>query len=169
MRSDRVITCRVGVRLEGCTQANPSLTHCEEERGLILNPNTSSSWSTERLDNDGLFELNTYYGAFDLEGSAPFIDPPSKYFPLKRADRPEQYTLGRVFLHGAYVVADYERQSFSVSQALFPDASKESNSSMVGMTPLGAEQKPALGKAAIAGVAVGLGLRLLLTVAVLLW
>lgn len=59
------------VRPEGCIQANPNLTHCEDSRGLLFGPNKSSTWSIERLDNDGLFELNTYYEGFlNLTGNA---------------------------------------------------------------------------------------------------
>lgn len=59
------------VRPEGCTQANPNLTNCEDSRGLAFNPNESTSWSTERLDNNGLFQLNTCYEGFlNLTGAA---------------------------------------------------------------------------------------------------
>lgn len=42
-----------------------------------------------------------------------------------RAREETQYTLGRVFLQEAYVIADYDRGNFSVSQALFPPTSSE--------------------------------------------
>lgn len=46
-----------------------------------------------------------------------------RYFPLKRADNDTQYTLGRVFLQNAYVIANYEFFNFSVHQANYPDTS----------------------------------------------
>ena len=46
-----------------------------------------------------------------------------RYFPLKRADKDTQYTLGRVFLQNAYVIANYEFFNFSVHQAKYPDTS----------------------------------------------
>lgn len=71
------------------------------------------------------------------------------------------------------MTADYDRQTFSVSQALFPDASKESNSSIEGIAPPGTEQAqahaPVLSKGGIAGVAVGAGMGTLLIAAVLFW
>ncbi|KAK4541286.1 hypothetical protein LTR36_008202 [Oleoguttula mirabilis] len=63
------------------------------------------------------------YAAFDLNVTLPITNGPSRYFPLQRAQNSTQYTLGRVFLQEAYVVADYDRQIFSVSQALFPSTS----------------------------------------------
>jgi hypothetical protein len=109
-----------------------------------LNPSFTFTLGHEDSDSDSTnstVDITLPYEAFDLTGSPPFVDPSSRYFPLKRADRADQYTLGRVFLQGAYVIADYERQNFTVSQALFPDASKESNSTaLVGITPLGFEK-----------------------------
>ena len=61
------------------------------------------------------------YGAFDLSLTADFpgVDAATRYFPLRRAANATQFTLGRAFLQHAYVVADYERQTFSVNQADF--------------------------------------------------
>ncbi|CAD6591030.1 MAG: hypothetical protein ASARMPREDX12_004894 [Alectoria sarmentosa] len=43
------------------------------------------------------------------------------YFPLRQAVNESQYTLGRAFLQEAYVIVDYERSNFSVSQCRFED------------------------------------------------
>lgn len=64
------------------------------------------------------------YAAFDLNVSAPLVTSTSRYFPLKRAQNSSQYTLGRVFLQAAYIIADYDRSNFSVAQALFPSTSE---------------------------------------------
>lgn len=45
------------------------------------------------------------------------------YFPLKRAANDSQYILGRTFLQSAYLSADYERNTFNLSQALYPSSS----------------------------------------------
>ena len=45
------------------------------------------------------------------------------YFPLKRAANDSQYVLGRTFLQSAYLSADYERNTFNLSQALYPSSS----------------------------------------------
>lgn len=39
------------------------------------------------------------------------------YVPIRKADDPAQYVLGRAFLQNAYIVSDYERRSFSIHQA----------------------------------------------------
>jgi hypothetical protein len=119
-----------------------------------LNPTFTLTLGHEEADGDTV-EIALPYGAFDLSGAAPFTDPPSRCFPLKRAERAEQYTLGRVFLQGAYIVTDYERQSFSVSQALFPDASKTSNTTLVGIAPPGFKESSGLSVGVLVGIVVG--------------
>ena len=60
------------------------------------------------------------YAAFDLQASYPIYENPTNYFPIRRAANESQYTIGRTFLQEAYVIADYDRQTFSVNQASFP-------------------------------------------------
>ena len=134
-----------------------------------LDPTFTLTLGHEEADGDTV-EIALPYGAFDLSGTAPFTDPPSRYFPLKRAERAEQYTLGRVFLQGAYIVTDYERQSFSVSQTLFPDASKTSNTTLVGIAPPGFKESSGLSVGIIVGIVLGsvLGVSLL-AVALFYW
>ena len=134
-----------------------------------LNPTFTLTLGHEEADSDTV-EIALPYGAFDLSGNPPFTDPPSRYFPLKRAERAEQYTLGRVFLQGAYIVTDYERQSFTVSQAMFPDASKTSNTTLVGIAPPGyKEPSGGLGVGIIAGIVVGSVLGVLFVAAALFY
>ena len=57
------------------------------------------------------------YAAFDLEVSQPFYNTSRHYFPIRRAADEELYVLGRTFLQEAYLVVDWERGNFSVSQA----------------------------------------------------
>lgn len=63
------------------------------------------------------------YGSFDLTAEYPIVNNATRYFPLKQAQNDSQYTLGRAFLQDAYVIADYDRSNFSVSQAVFPNGS----------------------------------------------
>lgn len=56
---------------QGCTEVNPTLSNCGAERGNIYQSNLSSSWSTQRLENGGLYQLNTFEENFlDLGGNA---------------------------------------------------------------------------------------------------
>jgi len=56
---------------QGCNDANPGLANCDNNRGSIFTSNASSTWSTQRLANDGLFSLETYEeGLLGLSGNA---------------------------------------------------------------------------------------------------
>ena len=63
------------------------------------------------------------YRSFDLTAEYPIVNNATRYFPLKQAQNDSQYTLGRTFLQDAYVIADYDRSNFSVSQAVFHNGS----------------------------------------------
>ncbi|KAK5136542.1 hypothetical protein LTR08_002886 [Meristemomyces frigidus] len=67
------------------------------------------------------------YGAFDLQVEFPIVENPntSYYFPLMRAANETQYTLGRAFLQAAYLIADYERQNFTVAPSIYDYAVSE--------------------------------------------
>ncbi|KAF2109195.1 aspartic peptidase domain-containing protein [Lophiotrema nucula] len=93
------------------------------------------------------------------------------YFPLKRAANDSQYVLGRTFLQSAHISADYERNVFNLSQALYPSTS--TSESIVAILPIleetpgaggggngnnnnpGGKSSSGLGTGAIAGIAVG--------------
>jgi hypothetical protein len=93
------------------------------------------------------FMLNTSYS----------LEPGSlRYFPLKRAANDTQYTLGRVFLQNAYVIANYEFFNFSVYQARYPDTSVPE--SITALCPRGGcgATSTRLSTAAIAGIAIGI-------------
>ena len=62
---------------------------------------------TFTLSNGGSsVDIEFPYAAFDLEVDYPIVSQKTRYFPLKRADGIEQYTLGRMFLQEACVL-DY--------------------------------------------------------------
>ena len=76
--------------------------------------------------------LKIPYVAFNLQLSYPFPelysgynDSTVSYFPLRRANNTQQYTIGRTFLQETYLIVDYERNACSLSQALFPDSSQQ--------------------------------------------
>ncbi|KAG9848724.1 acid protease, partial [Aureobasidium melanogenum] len=96
------------------------------------------------------------YSAFDLTIEPPYVESEQRYFPLKRAQNSSQYTLGRVFLQEAYVVSDYGRRNFSVSQTVFPSRGVDQN--LVSIYPPGYELYDKgdrkLSAGAIAGIAI---------------
>ncbi|PQE13751.1 eukaryotic aspartyl protease protein [Rutstroemia sp. NJR-2017a BVV2] len=124
------------------------------------------------------------YPAFDLQLTFPFIpnttygsDDASKYyFPLAQASNEAQYTIGRAFLQEAYLIVDYERNNFSVHQAVHTanplyntsiiTISSPSNSAFTGNpanssagsghTTAGSEsRKMSLSSGALAGIVIG--------------
>ncbi|CAD6578830.1 MAG: hypothetical protein ASARMPRED_008861 [Alectoria sarmentosa] len=68
-------------------------------------------------------DIVMHYVSFDLMADYPIVNNKTRYFPLRQAQNDTQYTLGRAFLQDAYVIADYDRSNFSVSQAVFPNGS----------------------------------------------
>jgi hypothetical protein len=125
-------------------------------------------------------DLTLPYAAFDQKLSYPFpnLDPSLgsgnfSYFPLRKAANNTQYTIGRSFLQETYLIVDYERQNFSVSQAKFAiDA--VTNLSLVAITSPQASQyaqpKPSLSTGAKVGIGVGGALlAILIFVSIILW
>ena len=49
-----------------------------------------------------------------------YITPGQPYFPLRKAANSSQFVLGRSFLQETYLIVDFERNNFSLSQAKFP-------------------------------------------------
>ncbi|KAL8785250.1 MAG: hypothetical protein Q9195_008723 [Heterodermia aff. obscurata] len=113
--------------------------------------------------------LDLPYAAFDLQLTYPFpglnatqSSGPTNYFPLRRAANTTQYTIGRVFLQETYLTVDYERNNFSISQAVFDanaindqrliDITRPKNSTFAGPKVSSVIE---LSKAAVAGIAVG--------------
>ena len=82
---------------------------------------------TDLPGSSKIVSLALPYDAFDLQLSYPYpglvnanlFTPPIKYFPLRKASNSSQYTIGRAFLQETYLTVDYERNNFSISQAVF--------------------------------------------------
>ncbi|KAF9699757.1 hypothetical protein EKO04_002570 [Ascochyta lentis] len=101
------------------------------------------------------------YRAFDLEASWPIFNTTTRYFPLRKTSNRTQYALGRVFLQEAYLVVDWERDVFELSQAMFSDPMPEPNIITIQSSPskppapASGESTSMLSPGATAGVAVG--------------
>lgn len=118
------------------------------------------------------------YAAFDLQLTYPYIinttyaSGNKYYFPLRQAANETQYVLGRSFLQEAYIITDYDRNNFSIYQALHP-ADPTGNTSIVDITKPGANSSPGpggqstLSQTAIIGIAVGAAALLVLILALL--
>lgn len=111
------------------------------------------------------------YGAFDLQAAHPIYANATNYFPIRRATNDSQYTLGRAFLQAAYVIADYERSTFSVhqtqagsTQRIVRIAAPSDEKGTEGV--LHSTTRNKIGKPAIIGLAVGVAALLLVIVLV---
>ena len=93
------------------------------DRLLSQNPNVTFTLGSPGSTNNNTVDIVMHYGSFDLMANYPTVNNAIRYYPLKQAHNNSQYTLGRAFLQDAYVIADYDRSNFSVSQAVFPNGS----------------------------------------------
>lgn len=125
-------------------------------------------------------EIELPYGAFDLE-AREILDlngtssGTSRYFPLQRAQNDTQYALGRAFLQQAYMIVDYDRNNFSVSQAVFPDTGiTERRVPILDPSQTGAanstssssqDRSKSLGTASLVGIVIGIIVVALIAVA----
>ena len=105
-------------KVTGLYLVNDSLN----QRLLKQNPNVTFTIGSE-LSGGTTVDIVFPYAAFNLNATLPLINGSSFYFPLKQVTNESQYTLGRTFLQEAYLTVDYERSTFQVQQAVFPDQS----------------------------------------------
>ncbi|KAF2090554.1 acid protease [Saccharata proteae CBS 121410] len=98
----------------------------------------------------------------------------SYYFPLKPTEstQPTTYTLGRAFLQEAYIIADYERNNFTVASCTWPGTNP--SETIIPIYTVSDEPKPppdpssTLSPGAIAGIVIGAIAALLLLVILIL-
>lgn len=84
-----------------------------------LSPTIIFQLSPETTDGGTSMNIVLPYAAFDLQASYPYYTNSTRYFPIRRAANNTQYILGRAFLQEAYLIADYERNNFTITQAAF--------------------------------------------------
>ncbi|MCJ1342278.1 hypothetical protein MMC31_000458 [Peltigera leucophlebia] len=108
------------------------------------------NWETDQTVN-----ISLPYAAFDLIAEYPLMPNRTRYFPLVRATNDTQYTLGRAFLQEAYLIADYERSTFSISQCNWDRSLAQSIVAIPPLPRLEAKHPSHSSTAAIAGIVVG--------------
>ncbi|TVY92692.1 Candidapepsin [Lachnellula willkommii] len=119
----------------------------------------------------GFVNITLPYAAFDLQLTFPAIpnttygssNSERNYFPIKRASTQAQYTIGRAFLQEAYLITDYERNTYSIHQAVHT-SDPLGNTSIVNIsqskdsnfTPLPSnDKKTKVSTGAIVGIVIG--------------
>ncbi|KAF7502717.1 hypothetical protein GJ744_005225 [Endocarpon pusillum] len=145
---------------------------------LAQNPAITFTLSTGSAQNkDERLDITFPYAAFDLTAKPPFagLNETAYYFPLKPATDEVQYTLGRTFLQEAYMIADYDRASFSLFPAVFP---QYGTSKLISIVPpedishaTATENglKNGLSQAAIGGIVIATVIFILLVVATIVF
>lgn len=101
----------------------------------LVSSNPNISFSLAPSPGGGpTVQITFPYAAFDLMAMAPYrgLQNNTRYFPLRRALNESQYTLGRTFLQEAYLMVDWERQNFSISQVKWTPNSPQH---LVGLFP----------------------------------
>ncbi|KAI4204689.1 MAG: hypothetical protein LQ350_001004 [Teloschistes chrysophthalmus] len=123
----------------------------------LLARNASITFTLGNSDSGGqTIDITLPYDSFDLKAQPPFTSNTTKYFPLQRAINDTQYTLGRTFLQEAYLVVDWERSNFSVSQCLFdPDMTQEKLISIKSVNATTTDQNGGSSRGKTIGIAVG--------------
>ncbi|CAI6261844.1 unnamed protein product [Periconia digitata] len=96
------------------------------------------------------------YSAFDLQASYPYYNKSTNYFPIRRAANDSQYVLGRTLLQEAYLVVDYERSNFSISQATYADPAPPANLVTISPPSTSESSSSGLSSGAIAGIVIGI-------------
>ncbi|KAG7008529.1 amidophosphoribosyltransferase [Physcia stellaris] len=135
----------------------------------LQSSNASVTFTLRNPSHTGEVDITLPYAAFDLVAQYPLSTNGSlNYFPLVPATNDSQYTLGRTFFQEAYISADYERRTFTVSQCdwspssqkqnIHPISSPSTSTTSPTPSPPSTPSKPSPG--AIAGSAIG-GLALL--------
>ncbi|CAG8950327.1 hypothetical protein HYFRA_00006820 [Hymenoscyphus fraxineus] len=82
----------------------------------IAEQNPTVAFTLTNSTSKVLVDIVLPFQAFDLIAKPPLVKTLTHYFPLKRAANAGQITLGRTFLQEAYIIADYERSTFSLHQ-----------------------------------------------------
>jgi hypothetical protein len=105
------------------------------------------------------------YAALDLQAGPPTYNFSTNYFPIRRASKGS--VLGRTFLQEAYLVVDWERSNFTLSQA-----SKRGNRTrkIVAISaPSKATTTSLLSVGAIVGIAIGAVVLVVIILAFVWW
>ena len=140
----------------------------QHEKLLAQNASISFTLGNSPTGGDTIV-ITLPYNSFDLEATPPFSPNRTKYFPLQRAANETQYTLGRTFLQEAYLIVDWERGNFSVSQCLFdPNNLQEKllpiNSVNVSSNSTSISHHSSTNTGEIIGIAVGVAMVIVLLI-----
>tara|TARA_R110002003_G_scaffold121_21_gene10817 strand:+ start:3533 stop:4450 length:918 start_codon:yes stop_codon:yes gene_type:complete len=129
----------------------------------LLQWNYTITFSLSSSRSQGAIKNFTFpIDVFDLTVTYPFVNSSSRYFPLKRASRSDQYVLGRAFLQETHLSVDYDTKYFNLSQAKF--SGNDTNLVRIRPQPATIPQPSTLSSGAYAGIGIGSAVFILLLV-----
>ena len=143
----------------------------DKQHTALLNQNPTITFTLGNTVSGGpTTTIALPYAAFDLQVTYPLVSNTTSYFPLKRGANETQFVLGRTFLQEAYLTVDWERQNFTVSQAVFDSTLQNlipinpvgllPNSTSTPITPT-----PKSSNTKTIGIAVGIAILIILIIA----
>ena len=122
-RFEEVFGLRYDDSLDVYLYQNSSQRSLLENANLTFNfffsdlPESPSAGISMTITGGALLSHSLSYGFPRWNGT--FGTAPQPYFPLRKARNSTQYILGRSFLQEVYLIVDYQRNNFSISQAQF--------------------------------------------------
>ena len=146
----------------------------DSNRQRFLQSNPDITFILDSAPNSAnITSVTIPYRAFDLQASWPLYRNTTNYFPIRRSPT-GAYVLGRSFLQHAYLFVDYDRRTFNVSPAVFPDPNGSNiitvKNPWADIAPSSAApHSKSLGVGAIAGIAVAGGVVFLGILFVIWW
>lgn len=124
----------------------------------LIAQNATVTFALQNSTKGAPVEVSLPYASFDLVAAYPLAANSTRYFPLARATNSSQYTIGRTFFQEAYVTADYERRTFTVSQCTWDPAAQQNITAIKSLAdqqiPTRSDSKHISG-GAIAGIVLG--------------
>lgn len=113
----------------------------DSQLGKLNNANISFTFTlADSVDSGHAVNITIPFDAFHQKLTYPYPNLPRSalksglsYFPLRKLTNSTHYTLGRAFLQEAYLIVDYGRSNFSLSQARF-EADAVSNTDIVSIS-----------------------------------
>lgn len=119
-------------------------------------------------------DISLPYAALDLTARPPYkgLANETKYFPIRRAEKENQFVLGRTFLQEAYLIVDWERQNFSVSPCNWAYGQSANVTQIISPSytgELAGKNGIHLSTGAIIGIAMGGGFTFAMIVFALVW
>lgn len=145
----------------------------QHQQLLAENPNITFTLG-EKFVTNSTVDIVLPYSAFDLRAKPPYrgLQNESYFFPIRRAINDTQHVFGRTFLQEAYLIVDWERQNFSVSQASWVYGAEKKIIPIISPMYTGEmDSKKGVGlpTGAIIGIAIGSGFSFALTCFAIFW